>query len=327
MNYHGHGSPVMTINGLTCVFNMPQARRSEFRMVGEVEQEIEQGLPEYAPQTAYNVDDYPCALPEWRRGSATEASYFVPVQTDRGMWLDLNRNQSGHSYHVAALISIQGANPLTAQPVNGTKLEQYSDTCPEHSIPFRSQRFCPQCKFKWPKQNYLASNATPQGLYWLDGFRAKDGTVRQYIFTHDTARGIAAQILGDDRAFAIGVSFFLSKAPKPAPVRMPYPYGNDNYIKGGYEATLGTSPMRGALRTRGTSPIGASLPMEVAAGARIRQHVYDDPESLDFWQGTPAGTLYINYTDAATRDEILASGKYDRTNRGEGPLGGLRVGN
>ena len=67
--------------------------------------------------------------------------------------------------------------------------------------------------------------------------------------------------------------------------------------------------------------------MEIAAGAQIRQQVYDDPESLDFWQDTPAGTIYINYIDAATRDQILATGKDSRDNRGEGPLGGLRVGN
>ena len=336
--YHGHGSTVMSVNDLTCEFHMPNARHSEFRQLGEAMEEIEQRLPEYALQMAYNVDEYPVALPEWKRGSTTEASYFVVAQANKGMWLDLNRNQEEHRYQVAVLISIQGVNPITGQPMEGIELKQYSDTCPEHNTPFEAQRFCRKCNFKWPKQNYLASNATPEGSFWLDGFRAGDGRVRQYVFTSEIMRGVAAQVIGDERVFAIGVSFFLSKAPKPVPVpnyhrdRLHYYEG---LMKGGghdtYEGLLSGDSMRsvegerGAVRTRGG--VLAAQRLEVAAGARISQHVYDDPENLDFWQDVPAGTIYINYTNANTRDYILATGKDDRNNYGEGPLGGLRVGN
>lgn len=337
MSYHGHGSTIMTIAGLTCAFHMPNARHQQFRQVGEGREEIEQSLPESAVQTVYNVDEYPACPEDWMRGSPTSASYFVAVQPEKGMWLDFNQNQSGHAYHVATLISVQGINPLTVHRTEGTRLEQYRTSCPVHNEPFEAERFCRPCNYKWNGQNYLASNATPQGYFWLDGFRAADGKVRQYVFTLEAMRGVAAQVIGDTRVYAIGVSFFLSKGPKPiyeqtlrrqhydtlGPMK-----GGDDYYYSHRSAALGSSEstrVRDAVRTRGTAR--ASEQIEVAAGARIHQHVYDDPESMDFWQDHPTGTIYVNYTDTATCDAILASGKNSRDNYGEGPLGGLRVGN
>lgn len=335
--YHGHGSNVMTVNGLTCGLHMPNARHQEFRRVGEGMEEVEQGLPESALQVVYNVDDYPACPEGWMRGSANSASYFVAVEPEKGMWLDFNRNQSGHSYHVAVLISVQGVNPLTVHRTEGIRLEQYRTSCPVHNEPFEAQRFCRACGYKWNGQNYLASNATPQGYFWLDGFRAADGKVRQYVFTLEAMRGVAAQVIGDARVYAIGVSFFLSKAPKPVSqptLRFrhdtlgPMKGGGGGYQDDYYRSnTLGSSPMRGAVRTRGSTLEASPQHMEVAAGARIRQQVHDDPESIDFWQDHPAGTIYVNYIDATTRDAILAAGMNTRDNRGEGPLGGLRVGN
>jgi hypothetical protein len=129
------------------------------------------------------------------------------------MWLDFNYNYS-HSHHVAVVVSIQGVNPITGQATKQLRLEQYRERCPVHDTPFGQDRFCEQCNYKWDGQNYISSNSTPRGLFWIDGFRHANGVVRQYIFTKESCKGVAAQVIGEDRVFAIGIAFYLSKEPK-----------------------------------------------------------------------------------------------------------------
>lgn len=172
------------------------------------------GLPPYARVTAYAVDEYPACPDNWMHGSSKASSYFVPVEEGKGLWLDFNNCQS-HKHDVAIVISIQGINPITGQKQDQLRLEQYKDKCPLHNCDFEQDRFCPQCKFKWPGQNYISTTGTPWHTLWIDGFRTEDGKVRQYILTAEKIKGIAAQLIGKDRVFAIGIAFFLSRIPKP----------------------------------------------------------------------------------------------------------------
>jgi hypothetical protein len=66
--------------------------------------------------------------------------------------------------------------------------------------------------------------------------------------------------------------------------------------------------------------------LDIAAGAKIDQKVYLDPNDLDFWQEKPAGMLYINYTPTEQAIAILKKGKKDLTKGGEGFLAGLKTG-
>jgi hypothetical protein len=201
---------VMRVNGLSCILNMPKALEQKF-VNGE---ESVMGLPPHNRRPAFVVDEYPACPPNWMKGTAEASSYFVPVLAEHGLWLDFNLN-SKNTHHVAAVISVQGVNAITGQQTDKMRLEQYNKKCPVHKKEFGHERFCEECGFKWPKQNYLASNATPGGYFWLDGFRAQDGHVRQYIFTEEVIRGVAAQVIGEDRVFSIGVAFYLSKDEKP----------------------------------------------------------------------------------------------------------------
>jgi len=145
------------------------------------------------------------------------SSYFLGVKEDYGMWLDFNEC-SYHTHDVAIVISIQGINPITGQKMvgdNPLRLEQYHKKCPIHGTFFKQDRFCEECGFKWPGQNYLATTGTPEMKLWLDGFRSSDGKVRQYIITEDKMRGVASQMIGEDRVFAIGIAYYLSKNKKP----------------------------------------------------------------------------------------------------------------
>ena len=227
----GLGGKVMEINGCKCVLNMPVAWRSH----DEKGNKIDYGrqLPPYDEQHAFMVDHFDAACPQtWMRGSAKETSYFVPVLPEHGLWLDFEGNNH-HSHHMAALISVQGLNSETAMPTEGAfHLEQYRNECPKHNVPFGAERFCKECGFKWPYQNYLAT--TTGTRFWTDGFRTQEGKKEQFVFTEKVIRGIAAQLLGDKRVFAIGIAFYLSKEPKPLPPPSPVRYRGGGIDKKAY---------------------------------------------------------------------------------------------
>jgi len=171
------------------------------------------GLPPYHGRKTFLVDKYPACPSSWLRSEGKVASLFVPVNAGRGLWLDFNGCHES-AYNVAVVVSIQGVNAVTGLPCNDAQLEQYLEKCPKHNTPFGPERLCRECGFKWPRQNYLSSIGT-YGKFWIDGFRSPDGTVRQYVLTEETLRSVANAILGQSRVFSIGLSFFLSKVPKP----------------------------------------------------------------------------------------------------------------
>jgi len=198
---------------LKCVFNMPEKIKSEFNS----EEEMAHFLPPYAPADVYPVDEYEACPTNWMNGSDVTSSYFVGVKEDHGMWLDFNECFY-HTHDVAVVISIQGINPITGQKMvaeKALKLEQYHKKCPIHKVNFKQDRYCEKCGFKWPGQNYLSTTGTPEMMMWLDGFRTPEGKVRQYIFTEDKMRGVANQLIGEARVFAIGIAYYLSKHKKP----------------------------------------------------------------------------------------------------------------
>lgn len=207
----------MKVNGLTCQFNMPDALKSRKGHDGE---EIAHSLPPHKRVVAYPVDEYPACPDTWMHGSSKSSSYFLAIEEGKGMWLDFN-GCNRDNYDVAAVVSVQGVNSVTGQKTDVMRLEQYKTKCPVHDVEFQQDRFCPECKYKWPAQNYIATTGTPSGNFWLDGFRSKDGVVRQYIFTADEAKGVAAKKIGKDRVFAIGIAFYRSKKPKPTPPPAP----------------------------------------------------------------------------------------------------------
>jgi hypothetical protein len=344
----------MKINDLSCVLNMPPALSQRFNTNG---QETACSLPRYNQCTAFVVDEYPACPQNWMRSSGDISSYFVPVLAEHGLWLDFNSN-GNHTHHIAIVISVQGINAITGQKTEKLRLEQYRKKCPVHKKDFGHERFCEECGFKWPKQNYLASNVTPSGLFWLDGFRAQDGEVRQYVFTEDVVRGVAAQILGEERVFAIGIAFYLSKEPKPKVSYSfeykdfshtdmfslhdgPYSFrlGTKGFGDGHYSSNYAISNLTNSFSsnldcfssTIGENSVESSEPiettkLEIAAGAKINQQIYPDVEKLNFWQTQPAGIVYINYLSTEDANKIIEAGKIDMTAKGEGFMNSLRVG-
>lgn len=195
----------MTINGLSTTVNLPVAPSG-----GD---DIVHALPPYHAVDTYKVSDYKCP-DNWMHGSGNAESYFIKVETGRHLWLEFN-DLTHHTHEVAVVLSVQGINPVTNKPCKNLRLEQYREQCPEHKVAFEAERFCPKCNHKWPAQNYMTTVSMPKGAFWIDGWHIGEGKIRGFLITEEAMRGVASQIIGKKRVYAIGIAFFVSKTPKP----------------------------------------------------------------------------------------------------------------
>jgi hypothetical protein len=251
---------------------------------------------------------------------------MVPVKAGHSLWLDFNAN-ADKRHDVAVVVSTQGVNALTTMKTREPKLVQYraGNLCPIHKVPFVGDRHCDECKYEWSPQNYLATTGTPRGYFWLDGFRTTEGVTRQWVFTEDVLRSVAAAVLGEERVHAIGLAFFLSKEPKPIPAPISRPefaaHAGD-YLE---REAMSTARVFGQAKKGLSFPRGEVLQrskLEIAAGAMIDQLVHADPRPLVYWQDEPVGIIVINYTDEQTALDVLARGS---SAEAEGPLAALDV--
>lgn len=324
---------IMSVNGLTTVFNMPEAVERKFDRSGN---ERVASLPPYAQQVVYSVDEFPACPDSWMHGSATESSYFVPVKEGKGMWLDFSQNRGHPTHEVAIVPSIQGINPITGLPSDPIRLEQYKDKCPKHDVKFKQDRYCDTCGYKWPAQNYLTTTNKKNSHLWIDGFRAEDGVVRQYYLTEEDCKSVAGQVMGHDKkVYAIGIAFYLSKNPKPVPPRRrasvtrswgmtPKGYASMHCNEQPESVFMAACSLEPEEKTSGGIDIESrQKKLEIGAGAKINQKIDQDPNNLDYWQEEPAGFIYINYCDQATADRIIKAGK--RKEKTEGFLAGLEL--
>jgi len=337
-NYHE--TAVMEVDGLVASVNTPAALKGEDL----------NALPPHSPVAAHVVDEYPACPKTWMHGSSKASSYFIGVEPGKGMWFDFTRNQH-HKHDIAVVVSVQGINPVTGQKTAALNLEQYRDKCPVHNVEFQQDRFCPECGYKWPAQNYISST-TGQPM-WIDGFRNEKGEVRQYIITEEECSGVASQLIGEERVFAIGFAFYRSKKPKPVVERsviraqscaMKGP-GGSSVCGFGFNAAPAGPPSADHLYSccsiesldafeddgdaRGldmeeVSEEAENAKLEIGAGARIEQDHGIDPNYVDFWEDEPVGLIYVNYVPVKVAQKILAAGK--REEKKDGYLAGLKVG-
>jgi hypothetical protein len=202
--------------------------------------------------------------------------------------LDFNRN-SENSHDVAVVISAQGINAITGKKTDSFDLEQFAGGT--------------------PPQNYLCSTGSPHGGFWLDGFMAADGVVRQWVFTEDLVRGVARNLIGDQAVQAIGLAFYKSRARKPhRPV-----YRGRRGMESLESMTFGAPSTRSASRQ-----------IDVAAGARIKQRVDRDPQHLSYWEQNPSAIMILYYVADEELSGMVAG---NRRQQEEGFLTGMPTGN
>lgn len=285
---------LMTVDGLSIGVNLPYRQMRGGR-----------GLAAFAPHMVHSVADFKESPQGWPRAvGEKEASYFAGVMDDREMWFDF-RDMNSHSHFVAIAVIVQRVNAVSGRKAEHVYLEQYKTTCPNHNIAFESERYCPECKFKWPAQNYV-TNVVGSGEFWLDGWRSQDGEIRQFVFTDaEAGLGVAQQLIGNERTPDIRFAVFLSKNPKPVSPRVDVlrrgigspivaahqsqKYGYDlesfgSQEKGGFEVQtmLHASPVV-AMGTRSMDPREVTLGGDADFG--------EDVESFSNGIGSPVGPM------------------------------------
>ncbi|MBI2482572.1 hypothetical protein HYV74_00145 [Candidatus Uhrbacteria bacterium] len=310
-------------------------------------------LPPGTPAPAWRVDDFEACPAGWGRG---RERFFVPIPMGPdgkgpGMWYDW-RGSDTSQYDVAVMPSTTGMNPITGMKTDMLRLERYDEKCPEHGVPFQTERFCPECKFRWPAQNYVA----PPNTLWWDGFRVigqgGKGDVRQFWFTDEVLRrDVGVAVLGGARVPAFGFAFFQAKEPRPTESwREHIPRGM--MLGGGYpeyQATLGgglksfgTTRGGGRLESYGVGDGGAmshtlsagtpairraavERDVGVAAGSRIDQNLMPDPKPLSAWREEPSAVITVQFVPEDVARQILQGPRRDTIGDREGALGKLGI--
>lgn len=299
---------MMRVGDLSCQLNMPVATRSQF--VGGVEQTSR--LAPSAPTEVFRVDDYPGCPAGWARSNHTLASYFFAAKPGHMVWFDL-RVCEQNPHHVAALVSAQGINAVTGvQMTPPPRLEWFDNGCPIHGRAWNAhhwtygKRVCDDCGGReWPAQNYIATTSVSPGRFWRDGFCARDGQTREFLFTEDTQRGVAAQVIGEERVNAFGIALFKSIRVKPRPTYGGY-RGGDDTLGGGFESIGGSKGV-----TRGIGG-GGYRSMEVGAGAVVNQTVEQDSSGPGFWHAFPDAVFVLYYVSAEEFADIVGRGSTPR---------------
>lgn len=163
------------------------------------------GLPSGYNIPLYPIENLPGSPLDWVREMG---SYVVPVDPEWGLWFDWTSNDG---LNTSIVPSVKGMNPITGLAIDGIRLEQYKTNCPKHNKPFLNNRFCEDCGYSWPMQNYVSS---PNTLWW-DGFRQPDGKVRQFFFSADEERDVASHIIGKQNTVpAFGFAFYKTKVER-----------------------------------------------------------------------------------------------------------------
>ena len=210
--------------------------KASLMMAERLKGEHVHGLPPGSPVHVYPIASLPGAPEEWSREAGT---YVCPVAPDWGLWFDWTMNDEANT---AIVPSVKGMNPITGQHITMINMEQYADKCPIHGCDLSHERFCEECGYKLPPQNYVCS---PNTLWW-DGFRQPDGTVRQFFFTEDEEKDVAEAVIGKENTVpAFGFAFFKPKKAREPRVQARGAYGASGssglVFKGGH---YGSSVMK-----------------------------------------------------------------------------------
>jgi len=218
------------------------------------------GLPSGENIPVFPVDAFLEAPYEWVKGPG---SYVCPIESEWGLWFDWRGN---NKMNTAILPSVKGMNPINGRKIEDLALERYKKTCPTHGTDFLgNDRLCEQCGWSWPPQNYVCA---PNALWW-DGFRADDGTVRQFFFSKEEEADIASAVIGSHNvAPAFGFCFYKPKKeyvinPPPVTYNTGY-YGYSGFS--GHSGLSGVSGYSGSVGNVGTSGYSGDIGISSCSG-------------------------------------------------------------
>jgi len=299
--------------------------KARLMMADRLEGESVHRLPPGLPVPVFPIAALPAAPESWSREAGT---YVCPVAEDWGLWFDWTMNDP---LNTAILPSVKGMNPITGQKINTIDLEQYKDKCPIHGCNLSHERFCEECGYKLPPQNYVCT-----GYLWWDGFRQPDGTVRQFFFTGDEQRDVASAVIGKKNTVpAFGFAFFKPKNPR---VREKEEYtGNGEFVVAAnincdetFSQPMFFSPLNtpdnytNSVQSLMRSVDSVEEPVismsstirnklenksvSVGAGARINQELQQDTLDIKDWNEEPSAIIRLYFVFEAKFVKMLKEG-------------------
>lgn len=203
----------------------------------------------------YRVEDFRSGVPEgWKDGF-----HFMPMYQSEAMWLNFDRLSAlAHGTPYALIIAAGSINAVSGKKMEKAILEGT------------------------PGQNYVV--IPPQ--VWLDGWKAADGTVYQFVAAPlGSGETVEGQLTGEETIGGIQFAVF---EPKPGQNIILKPFPREHI-------TAGTAYLAFEGATRGGGPTKGISEMGLGRGGKIRQKVYDDPYGVLVWNEISSGStgLYI----------------------------------
>ena len=128
------------------------------------------------------------------------------------------------------------------------------------------------------------------GQPWLDGINAGNGFIRQFVaMPLGMGYTVEGQVTGDERHGGLQIVCF---DPKPGrfleqPRRRSTEEQSDMFA--------GAMP---------PAPAAAAAEMGLAAGGRMRQHIYPDPHGIDTWDADNFGRVFVHIVNSQMWREI-----------------------
>ena len=134
------------------------------------------------------------------------------------------------------------------------------------------------------EQDYLVCPPQP----WLDGIKAGEGVVRQFVaMPLGMGYTVEGQLTGDERFGGIQLVAF-----DPKPGRIPP-------MPPAVEREVGAfAPMMAPMAE------SAGAEMGIAAGGRMEQALYPDPHGADTWDNAKTGRVYVHIVNSMLYEQI-----------------------
>jgi hypothetical protein len=130
---------------------------------------------------------------------------------------------------------------------------------------------------------------------WLDGINAGDGYIKQFVaMPLGMGYTVEGQITGEEHHGGLQLICF---DPKPGRFRdkPPRPRNVRHRRAAGDPATFGLQTM---------APASAGAEMGLAAGGRMRQHIYPDPHGVGTWDQANYGRVFVHIVNSQLWTQI-----------------------
>eukprot|EP01027_Heterolobosea_sp_BB2_P012823 GEZU01018550.1.p1 GENE.GEZU01018550.1~~GEZU01018550.1.p1 ORF type:complete len:277 (+),score=87.50 GEZU01018550.1:353-1183(+) len=147
---------------------------------------------------------------------------------------------------------------------------------------------------------------------WLDGINGGDGLIKQFVaMPLGMGYTVEGHVTGKEEFGGLQLIVFDSKPKmmdkhlknfyadrKKQKQSWSYDDDNDNDEREDYECNIPLGKTRGSSARRSKPKGGRALEMGLAAGAKMKQKIYEDKYGIDAWDQEASGGIYIHIVNS-----------------------------